>query len=178
MGLVLSVTLFIYVSKLNFTYDKKNVPWSRKIPFLPVGFVLQNRQEKISDCKKHHIVCHGNSDCEVCGSDFKCVNQQCIKPFDKVTVSCDHKKGGIATRNVFGEEVCYCSVPQFYVGEDCSEVNPDLEKIAFIDPDFDARTHTPGTEYITCLDENLSPVKWGHSFGCVGKSIIRYRDTL
>lgn len=172
MAIVLSLTLFIYISKLKFSFDLKNIPWSRKIHALPIGHVFEINKDK-PDCNRKMVTCHQDQDCvDTCGQNFKCINQECFRPQAENNIQCDAKKGGIRVMTTFGEAECICTKSLFYVGSACNEVNPYINSIATISDEFDGRYHETLPEFLKCKDKNTEPVSVGHSIACLSPLLV------
>lgn len=173
-SLILSLTLFIYISKLKFTYEDFDLPWNRqtflKYKMDVLKFYNNNLKEK-RDCNKYLTYCVSNDDCKnLCTiNEFQCVNQECIIPYDKNSkINCNKRKGGIMMKSITNEEVCICTRPLFYNGKNCDEVNVNITENGInISSKYDALINKESINFLICKDPSQIPVKLNHSFTCV-----------
>lgn len=185
MAVVLSITLFIYVTKLKYSYElDAKVPWSRSLgtlnPFEINQLYENNKVPNTLDCRFIKPYCTSDADCQKsCRSDdYKCIQHQCVDQRASnasPTSTCDARKGGVVVNTIEGEPFCLCSQPLFYVGPECSDLNPTLEGQATISDDWDGRLHDADTTYIQCSRDGFIPMRVRNFFMCVHPTI---HDTL
>lgn len=186
MAIVLSITLFIYITKLKFTYEFENqIPWDRSLTKMnnsQIQELYNNTAIPNLNCDMVHPYCVSDEDCHnMCHtSDFRCIQHKCLKQRSNITqtTNCDAKKGGVDVIDIAGESVCLCTQPMFYIGDKCSVLNPTLRNHATIAEDWDARLHTPSLEFIKCKEPDYKPIKLRNFFACVHPNIYRTLSNL
>lgn len=185
MAVVLSITLFIYVTKLKYTYElDAKVPWNRTLGTLNTYEINQlyenNKVPNTLDCRFIKPYCTSDTDCEnTCKShDYKCIQHQCVNqraPNNTTTSKCNARTGGITVTTIEGEPFCLCSQPLFYVGPECRDLNSTLKGEAVISDDWDSRLHDVDTKYIRCTRDGFLPMRLRNFFMCVHPTLY---DTL
>lgn len=176
MAIVLSLTLFIYINKIKFTYDLDKIPWNRHIDLLKtpqqvISLILETKHAPVN-CNVVSLYCMNDSDCAGrCNNpEFKCLGQKCEikKEIEGDPINCNSKNGGVQ----IGLNTCLCTKPLFYVGERCEKLNPVLVKQrATISPNFEGTLDDEDIKFVQCIDETQSPHRFGHVIVCVNKKI-------
>lgn len=176
-SIVLSITLYVYVSKLKFSFSVKDIPWNRFLD-TSLSFSSKFSQNEKIDCNRLTKYCKSNIDCvngcETLG--YECINQQCHRPIKIVekVKNCNPKNGGISVIEN-GEHSCLCTKPLFYYGEECDKKNPTL--IGDIDPSFDGLVNETTPEFVKCK-ENLVAFKIGESIECIDPYLINILNLI
>lgn len=199
VALVLSVTLFIYVSKLKFTYEIEynGLPWNRQTS-LSTNDVIELFNNRVRDLKLDKVNCNSvapyctrDEDCrQVCEKsegDFVCSHHSCVSSSGGGggggggVKDCHIKKGGIAVTTLDGDSYCVCTKPKFYVGDTCDTLNPLLARYGTVSKAFDGRFNEEDAKYVICEDlgdaDNV-PISINGYIMCVDKKIVPYLKHL